>query len=199
MMQASYKILVVDDEPDLERLVLQRMRREIRSGRFSFVFAHNGVEALELLNEDRSIDMVLSDINMPQMDGLTLLEQIPSVDPNVPLRDHFSLWGYAKYPHSDEPGCLRLHHQTYRLPGSAGHHRPDPGSPRHVARGPRIPGQAGRVAKRTRLGQQDAAVDLADRGSRRAPTTRYSHIWNLPGTWAATSSTLCHLPKVESA
>ena len=83
MMQASYKILVVDDEPDLERLVLQRMRREIRSGRFSFVFAHNGVEALELLNEDRSIDMVLSDINMPQMDGLTLLEQIPSVDPNV--------------------------------------------------------------------------------------------------------------------
>ena len=83
MVQASYKILVVDDEPDLERLVLQRMRREIRAGRFNFVFAGNGVEALKLLNKDRSIDMVLSDINMPQMDGLTLLEQIPSVDPNV--------------------------------------------------------------------------------------------------------------------
>ena len=45
----SYKILVVDDEPDLEGLVLQRMRREIRSGRYSFVFARNGVEALEML------------------------------------------------------------------------------------------------------------------------------------------------------
>ena len=69
----SYKILVVDDEPDLEPLVRQRMRREIRSGRYSFVFAHNGVEALKELETDDSIDMVLSDINMPQMDGLTLL------------------------------------------------------------------------------------------------------------------------------
>ena len=78
-----YKILVVDDEPDLEQLVLQRMRREIRRGRYTFVFAHNGVEALERLGEDHEIDMVLSDINMPRMDGLTLLEQIPSVTSNV--------------------------------------------------------------------------------------------------------------------
>ena len=78
-----YKILVVDDEPDLEQLVLQRMRREIRRGRYAFVFAHNGVEALERLGEDHEIDMVLSDINMPRMDGLTLLEQIPSVTSNV--------------------------------------------------------------------------------------------------------------------
>ena len=83
MTQESYKILVVDDEVDLEPLMLQRMRRDIRSGRYSFVFAHNGVEALEKLSEDDSIDMVLSDINMPQMDGLTLLEQIPKVDPNI--------------------------------------------------------------------------------------------------------------------
>ena len=82
-MQQSYKILVVDDEPDLEPLMLQRMRRNIRAGRYEFVFAHNGVEALERLNQDEDIDMVLSDINMPQMDGLTLLEQIPKVDPNV--------------------------------------------------------------------------------------------------------------------
>ncbi len=81
--EQSYKILVVDDEPDLEPLVLQRMRRHIRAGRYQFVFAHNGVEALEKLNEDDTIDMVLSDINMPQMDGLTLLEQIPKVDPNI--------------------------------------------------------------------------------------------------------------------
>ena len=83
MAEETYKILVVDDEVDLQPLMLQRMRRDIRSGRYSFVFAHNGVEALEKLNEDDSIDMVLSDINMPQMDGLTLLEQIPSVDPNI--------------------------------------------------------------------------------------------------------------------
>ena len=78
-----YKILVVDDEPDLEQLMLQRMRRDIRAGHYEFVFAQNGIEALERLNENKGIDMVLSDINMPRMDGLTLLEQIPQVDPEV--------------------------------------------------------------------------------------------------------------------
>ena len=75
--------MVVDDEPDLEPLVLQRMRRAIRSGRYRFVFAQDGVDALEKLRADPAIDMVLSDINMPKMDGLTLLEQIPNVDPNL--------------------------------------------------------------------------------------------------------------------
>ena len=79
----AYKILVVDDEPDLERLMMQRMRRDIRSGRFNFVFARNGVEALARLSGEGDVDMVISDINMPEMDGLTLLERIPSVDPNV--------------------------------------------------------------------------------------------------------------------
>ena len=82
-MEPPYKILVVDDEPDLEPLMLQRMRRHIRSGRYTFVFAQNGIEALERLNQEDDIDMVLSDINMPRMDGLTLLEQIPKVDPNI--------------------------------------------------------------------------------------------------------------------
>ncbi|MGC2521992.1 MAG: adenylate/guanylate cyclase domain-containing protein [Stellaceae bacterium] len=70
-------ILVVDDEPDLETLVQQRFRRQIRGGEFGFRFARDGVEALELLaNGGGEVDMVLSDINMPRMDGLTLLEKI---------------------------------------------------------------------------------------------------------------------------
>ena len=83
IMQEPHKILVVDDEPDLEQLVRQRMRREIRRGLYEFVFARNGVEALDRLNEDQNIGMVLSDINMPVMDGLTLLEQIPTVNPDI--------------------------------------------------------------------------------------------------------------------
>lgn len=83
MSALPYKILVVDDEPDLEPLMLQRMRRPIRRGRYTFVFAHNGIEALERLNQDDTIDMVLSDINMPQMDGLSLLEHIPEVAPDT--------------------------------------------------------------------------------------------------------------------
>ena len=83
MKKAQYKILVVDDEPDLEHLVRQRMRRDVRAGHYEFVFAYNGIEALEVLNADPDIDMVLSDINMPRMDGLTLLEQMSQVDPDL--------------------------------------------------------------------------------------------------------------------
>lgn len=81
--QPPYKILVVDDEPDLQPLVQQRMRRYVRAGQYQFVFAHNGVEALECLRADDEIVIVLSDINMPKMDGLALLDQIPKVNPNI--------------------------------------------------------------------------------------------------------------------
>ena len=73
------KILVVDDEPDLEMLVTQKFRRRIRNGELSFVFAHDGQEALDVLRAEPDIDMVLSDINMPRMDGLTLLNQLQSL------------------------------------------------------------------------------------------------------------------------
>ncbi|MCY3912675.1 MAG: response regulator [Chloroflexi bacterium] len=82
-MGRPYKILMVDDEPDLEPLVLQRMRRKIQAGEYCFVFANNGVDALDMLQDDQDIDIVISDINMPVMDGLTLLEQIPRVDPSI--------------------------------------------------------------------------------------------------------------------
>jgi adenylate cyclase len=72
----SAKILVVDDEPDLEVLVLQKFRQQIRQGAVSFVFARDGVEALSKIQSDPDIDMVLSDINMPRMDGLSLLKEI---------------------------------------------------------------------------------------------------------------------------
>ena len=83
MADPLYKILVVDDEPDLEPLVKMRMRREIRSKLYTFVFAPNGVEALEVLEREGDVDLVLSDINMPRMDGLTLLEQIAGTEADL--------------------------------------------------------------------------------------------------------------------
>ena len=70
------KILSVDDELDLELLLTQYFRRKIRKGEYEFFFAHNGIEALQKMLEHPDIDIVLSDINMPEMDGLTLLKKI---------------------------------------------------------------------------------------------------------------------------
>ncbi len=76
-------ILVVDDEPDFELLVTQRFRRSIRGGELVFHFARDGEEALEVLSRVPGIDLVLTDINMPRMDGLTLLLRLPEVDPQL--------------------------------------------------------------------------------------------------------------------
>ena len=70
------KILVVDDETDLEALIKQKFRQKIREQKYEFVFASNGRHALEQLNLHSDIDIVLSDINMPEMDGLTLLTKL---------------------------------------------------------------------------------------------------------------------------
>ena len=72
----AVKILSVDDEQQMESLMRQYFRRKIRSGEYEFLFAYNGREALELLAQRPDIDIILSDINMPEMDGLTLLSKI---------------------------------------------------------------------------------------------------------------------------
>jgi signal transduction histidine kinase len=70
------KILVVDDEPDLEIMVLQRFRKSIRNEQVTFLFAHNGQEALDCIEANPDIDVVFTDINMPVMDGLTFLSRL---------------------------------------------------------------------------------------------------------------------------
>ncbi|MFZ0452853.1 MAG: SpoIIE family protein phosphatase [Ignavibacteriaceae bacterium] len=74
MQQA--KILVVDDEPDLEHLILQKFRKKINAKEYEFHFARDGAEALDKINNDGQLDLILTDINMPVMDGLTLLTKI---------------------------------------------------------------------------------------------------------------------------
>ena len=79
------KLLVVDDELDVKDLFLQRFRKEIKAGKFSFVFAHSGEEAIELLSQVQPMDIVLilSDINMPGMTGFDLLQQVKEKLPTL--------------------------------------------------------------------------------------------------------------------
>ena len=75
-MTTASKILAVDDEPDFELLIKQRFRRQIRDEEFDFRFAHHGEEALTALSVEPDIELMLLDINMPVMDGLTLLNEL---------------------------------------------------------------------------------------------------------------------------
>jgi class 3 adenylate cyclase/FixJ family two-component response regulator len=77
------KILVADDEVDLEMLIKQKFRRQIREHRYEFIYAVNGEDALEKLQQHADIDVVLSDINMPVMDGLTLLGKLKETSPLI--------------------------------------------------------------------------------------------------------------------
>ena len=70
------RILVVDDEPDLEELIQQKFRHQIRDGGVSFLFARDGVDALTVLEANHDVDLVVTDINMPRMDGLSLLQKL---------------------------------------------------------------------------------------------------------------------------
>ena len=77
------KILVADDEADLEVLIKQKFRQKIREQQYEFVFAINGNDALEKIKQNPDIDIVLSDINMPEMDGLTLLSKLAESSPLI--------------------------------------------------------------------------------------------------------------------
>jgi DNA-binding NtrC family response regulator len=77
------KILVVDDEADLEMLIKQKFRQKIREGRYEFVFAINGKDALDRLDQNNDVEVLLCDINMPEMDGLTLLLKLKERSPLI--------------------------------------------------------------------------------------------------------------------
>ena len=77
------KILVVDDEPQLEYLISQKFRRQIKAKEFELVFALSGLEALEKIQQHTDIDLVLSDINMPKMDGLTFISKLKEINPMI--------------------------------------------------------------------------------------------------------------------
>ena len=77
------KILVADDEADLEALIKQKFRQKIRQHEYEFLFAVNGVDALEKIKQHPDIDILLSDINMPEMDGLTLLSKMSESSPLI--------------------------------------------------------------------------------------------------------------------
>lgn len=72
----GHKILVVDDEPDLQMLMMQKFRQKVKSKEYEFLFAENGQEALDVVSSHKDLSLILSDINMPKMDGLTLLDEL---------------------------------------------------------------------------------------------------------------------------
>jgi CheY-like chemotaxis protein len=82
----AFSILIVDDEPDVADLFRQRFRREVRQGRYVLHFASSGEEGLRRVAEiGPELIVILSDINMPGMDGLTLLREIKQLRPELPV------------------------------------------------------------------------------------------------------------------
>lgn len=80
MNNSTHKILVVDDEPDLQMLMLQKFRSKVRTREYEFLFAENGAEALEMVSKHSDLFLILSDINMPKMDGLTMLDELQKLE-----------------------------------------------------------------------------------------------------------------------
>ncbi len=80
-------ILVVDDEPDVEVLFRQQLRRDLRTGRFTMEFAQSAPAALQRIGDAQGVSLILilSDINMPGMTGLELLPKAKAMRPDVPV------------------------------------------------------------------------------------------------------------------
>ena len=81
---APQKVLVVDDEPEVEPMFRQRMRREVRAGLYEFLFARSGRHALEVLGDNPDVKLVITDLNMPEMNGWQLLEALGQSWPDLP-------------------------------------------------------------------------------------------------------------------
>ncbi len=77
------RILVVDDEPDMASLISQRFRKQIRAGDYEFSFADDGLEGIDAIKGEGRFDAVLSDINMPRLDGLRFLEHLRELDEDL--------------------------------------------------------------------------------------------------------------------
>ena len=131
----SAKILVVDDEPDLEALILQKFRRQIRDGSVSFLFAHDGVEALAMLDQNCDVGMVLSDINMPRMDGLSLLGKLQEGDENLSTVIVSAYGDMANIRAAMNRGAFDFVTKPIDFADLENHDREDHSSCRHPARG----------------------------------------------------------------
>lgn len=77
------KVLLVDDEPDFEAMVRLKMRRRLQSGEYDFIFASSGIDALYKIESFSYIDVAFLDINMPEMDGFTLMQSLKELFPDI--------------------------------------------------------------------------------------------------------------------
>ncbi len=77
----AFKILFVDDEPQFERLIKQRLRQYIKKGSFELTFANNGLDALDIVSNQSDLDLIITDLNMPHMDGFAFLERMKKLLP----------------------------------------------------------------------------------------------------------------------
>ena len=126
----SVSILIVDDEPDVAELFRQRFRREARQGTYVLHFASSGEEALEMLAHEiePQLIVILSDINMPGMDGLTLLREVKRLRPDLPVMMVTAYGDDERRRRATEYGAAefitkpvdfdRLKHQLQQLPSA---------------------------------------------------------------------------------
>ena len=103
----SFSILIVDDEPDVAEMFRQRFRREVRQGTYVLHFAISGEEALDQLSSgvQPELIVILSDINMPGMDGLALLREIKTLQPDLPVMMVTAYGDEERRRHATEVGA----------------------------------------------------------------------------------------------